>query len=65
MLIDPFHLTGLPCLAPIGQDVPSPAISYAKVGQYPWEASLPVRRQGRDRVGSGSERERLGGEEGG
>lgn len=45
--------------------MPSPAISYAKVGQYPWEASLPVRRQGRDRVGSGSERERLGGEEGG
>ena len=38
---NPLSLTGLPCLATLGEDAPSLTTTwYVKVGRYPWEASL-------------------------
>lgn len=65
--MDRFLLTVLPCLASIGKDALSPpAISDAKVRQYPWEASLFVKRkEGGDRVCRRGEWKGLEGEKGG
>ena len=49
--MDPVLLTGLPCLATVGEDVPSPAVTWgASIGWYTGRGICPS--QGR-RVGGG------------
>ena len=44
--LDPFPLTGLPCLAWLEEDACSPTVPwYAKTGWYPWKSSPFLRRK--------------------
>jgi hypothetical protein len=61
LALDPFPLTGWPCLTSVEEDALSTTTTwYTKTGCYPWEASTSLRRKehrgrgGERRGGSGS-----------